>query len=143
MNNQLIALSNIPKTLKSHSFQSNSCITVNSKLNIRFPINYFLDHCRSPLCTIRRIFKLSLSVDVLMQLLKKNNNTERIYIHMFYICMSIIISYYRCHFGDLFKPLSYELLQFDPFCNSKYYFCSCKMYLEPCQLRWSLFFFSR
>ena len=88
---------------------------------------------------------------------KKESNTQEIYFHMFYIhfliktflkttpspltyiilisrirLFSATISYYLCRFSALLGPLSYEVLQFHLYCNMKYYFCSCKAYLELC-----------
>ena len=91
---------------------------------------------------------------------KKENNTEGIYIHMFYIHFLIrsflkttptplthiilinrirliqaAISYYCYRFSALLGPLSYEVFQFHLYCNMKYYLCSCKAYLERCHFR--------
>ena len=140
-----------------------------------FPDSYFLDH---PSTTIMHIARCVLSCADISCFIsasialcrsfnaasKKENNTERIYIHTFYIHFLIksflkttpsplthimlinrirliqaTISYYCYRFSALLGPLIYEVFWFHVYCNMKYYLCSCKAYLELCHFRWSLF----
>ena len=162
-----------------YSLQSDTRIIVNSKQNMRFPNSHFLDH---PSTTTMHIAKCVLSCADISCFIsasialcrsfnstsKKENNTEGIFIHTFYIhflmksflkttpspltyiiltnrtrLIQATISYYCCRFSALLGPLSYEVFQFHLYCNMKYYLCSCKAYLELCHLRWSLFFLRR
>ena len=158
-----------------YSLQSDTRIIVNSKQSMRFPNSHFLDHpstttmhiaqsvlsCADISCFISASIALCRSFNSAS---KKENNTEGIYIHTFYIhfltkrflkttpspltyiiltnrtrLIQATISYYCCRFSALLGPLRYEVFQFHLYGNMKYYLCSCQAYLELCHLRWSLF----